>query len=51
MYDYKSLSLELEKAGFRSLRRARYGDSGYEAFKALEDPERWTLELGIQCTK
>ena len=51
MYDYTSLSTELEKAGFHHIRRARYGDSGHAAFDPVEDPERWTLELGIQCQK
>lgn len=51
MYDYKSLSVELQKAGFKDIRRAQFGDSGIEALTAVEDPERWTLELGIQCRK
>jgi hypothetical protein len=51
MYDYKSLSLELEKAGFTNIRRAKFGDSGIEAFKQVEDADRWVLELGIQCQK
>lgn len=51
MYDYNSLSLELSKAGFKNIRRAKFGDSGIDLFKDIEDPERWTLELGIQCQK
>lgn len=51
MYDYNSLSLELSKVGFQNIRRARFGDSGIDLFKDVEDPERWTLELGIQCQK
>ena len=51
MYDYQSLSLELEKAGFRNIRRAQFGDSGIDQFKNVEDAERWVLELGIQCEK
>jgi ubiquinone/menaquinone biosynthesis C-methylase UbiE len=51
MYDYDSLAYELEAAGFQHLRRARYGDSSQPAFSQLEDPERWTLELGIECIK
>jgi ubiquinone/menaquinone biosynthesis C-methylase UbiE len=51
MYDYDSLAYELEAVGFQHLRRARYGDSSQPAFSQLEDPERWTLELGIECIK
>lgn len=53
MYDYNSLSLELSKAGFKNIRRAKFGDSGIDIFifSDVEDPERWTLELGIQCQK
>lgn len=51
MWDYKSLSQELEKAGFQAIRRAEFGDSGIPAFHTVEDPDRWQLELGIQCHK
>ncbi|ELS31103.1 MULTISPECIES: class I SAM-dependent methyltransferase [Pseudanabaena] len=51
MYDYNSLSMELAKAGFQNIRRARFGDSNIEAFGDVEDPNRWTMELGIHCQK
>lgn len=51
MWDYKALSQELENAGFQNIRRARFGDSGMSELTPVEDPERWTYELGIQCTK
>lgn len=51
MWDYKALEKELNLAGFQDIRRAKRGDSGIEAFMILEDPERWTDELGIQCHK
>jgi SAM-dependent methyltransferase len=51
MYDYKSLSMELTKAGFQNIRRAKFGDSGIEVFNDVENLERWTSELGIQCQK
>jgi len=51
MYDYNSLSLELSKAGFQNIRRAKFGDCDIDLFKDVEDQERWTLELGIQCQK
>lgn len=51
MWDFKSLSEILEQVGFQSIKRARLGDSQLEVFDAVEDPERWTYELGIQCQK
>ncbi|NEO95517.1 MAG: methyltransferase domain-containing protein [Moorea sp. SIO3G5] len=51
MWDYKSLSLELEKVGFKNIRRAYFGDGDFSAFAEVEDPERWENELGIQCQK
>jgi hypothetical protein len=51
MYDYNSLCLELQAAGFTNIRRANFGDSGIELFNDVEDSDRWTLELGIQCKK
>lgn len=51
MWDFKSLSLELEKVGFKNIRRAYFGDSGISAFNEVEDLQRWKNELGIQCQK
>ncbi|MEQ8538037.1 MAG: methyltransferase domain-containing protein [Coleofasciculus sp. D1-CHI-01] len=51
MFDYNSLCLELKSAGFKNIRRARFGDSNIDVFCDVEDPKRWTLELGIQCYK
>jgi hypothetical protein len=51
MWDYKSLAVELEKAGFRSIRRATFGDSGLTIFGDVEDPGRWKNALGIECSK
>ena len=51
MWDYKGMSQELEEVGFTEIRRAKFGDSGISAFDAVEDPDRWTYELGVQCRK
>ena len=51
MYDYNSLSTELNKVGFHNIRRANFGDSGIEVFDDVENLERWTSELGVQCQK
>lgn len=49
LWDYRATADELAKAGFREIRRARYGDSGIEAFAAVENESRWDNALGIQC--
>lgn len=51
MWDYKSMKHELEEAGFRKVRRAEYNDSEFAQFKTVEDAERWTNALGIECRK
>lgn len=51
MWDYKALAQELANVGFHNILRVRFGDSGIPEFTAVEDPERWTYELGIQCQK
>lgn len=51
MWDYRALSIELENAGFISIRRAEIGDSEDPAFSAAEDASRWLHCLGIECRK
>jgi SAM-dependent methyltransferase len=51
MWDMESLSMELTKAGFASIRRATFGDSGDPAFAKVEDADRWAKALGIQCLR
>ncbi|RWC35141.1 MAG: methyltransferase domain-containing protein [Mesorhizobium sp.] len=51
MWDFKSLTVELEAAGFHEVRRAVMGDSGEPAFSVVEDASRWTGCLGFQCCK
>jgi hypothetical protein len=49
MWDYKGMTEELEAAGFTSVRRAQFGDSGDPRFKSVESEGRWTNCLGIEC--
>lgn len=49
MWDYKSLAVELAKAGFRPIRRAQYGDSPDAHFRDVEDAGRWANQLGMEC--
>jgi SAM-dependent methyltransferase len=52
MWDYNSLSAELADGGFKDIRRAQYGDSGDEMFKAVENEGRWGPgSLGLQCCR
>lgn len=50
-YDFESMSLELERAGFKDIRRAELNDSENEDFLAVEDFGRFYLCLAIECKK
>ena len=45
MCDFDSMSTQLESAGFLEIRRANFGDSGFEELG------RWGNNLGLQCLK
>lgn len=49
MWDFKGLAMELQIAGFDSIRRATYNDSAVAAFCQVETADRWTNCLGIEC--
>lgn len=49
MWDYKGLEGELKSKGFTDIRRAYFGDSAHEAFKAVEEADRWKECLGFEC--
>jgi SAM-dependent methyltransferase len=51
MWDYPGLAKELREAGFVDIRRASYGDSLDAAFSEVEEEDRWTGCLGIECRK
>lgn len=56
MYDFKSLSNELEKIGFKNIKKCVYGDSQIEVFDEVEEKDRFFDDNGlpevcIQCTK
>ncbi len=51
MWDYKSFVPELSAAGFTSIRRAGFGDSGDPVFAEVENEGRWVNCLGIECRK
>jgi hypothetical protein len=49
MWDYRAMKSELEAAGFGGVRRAQYGDAAHQAFALVENKDRWTNCLGIEC--
>ncbi len=51
MWDFKNFAHELEAAGYASVRRAQFGDSGDAAFAAVESAGRWLNCLGIECRR
>ena len=51
MWDYHSLSYELEKAGFKNIRRCKFNDSEDEMFKYVESKGRFNNAVAIQCEK
>lgn len=51
LWDFAGLESELKAAGFKEVRRARFGDSGIAEFTSVESAERWVDALGIQCSR
>jgi hypothetical protein len=51
MWDYKSLKVEIEAAGFVNIRKAVFNDSKDSRFLEVEDNTRWHNQLGIECSK
>jgi hypothetical protein len=51
MWDFKSIVRELEQSGYRNVRLAKFGDSQDPSFRDVEDIDRWTNCLGVECSK
>ena len=51
MWDSKSLSEELKKAGFSQIRQCSFNDSEDEMFKLVEDIGRFENASAIECRK
>lgn len=51
MWDFESMKLELERAGFVNVRRAAMGDNPDPMFAKVEEERRWTNQLGMECRK
>ena len=51
LWDYKALEKALFEAGFKDIRRAKFGDSRDPYFSSAEDKVRWDNNLGWHCSK
>jgi hypothetical protein len=51
MWDYSSMSAALFAVGFVSVRRAQFGDSAHNNFRAVESRHRWEGALGFEAQK
>lgn len=51
MWDHQSLSHELEKAGFKNIRKAHFDDSGDVMFKHVESKGRFVNAVAFECEK
>ncbi len=51
LWDYKSLSLELESAGFVGVRRCQFGDSHDPRLTEVEVAGRYEAAVGVECQR
>lgn len=51
MWDTKSLSMELEDAGFRDIRACSFNDASDKMFELVEDAGRFLHAVAIECKK
>lgn len=51
MWDFKSLTHELEAVGFINVRQCKFGDSLEPMFKLVEDANRFVDAVAVECRK
>ncbi len=51
MWDWPSITRELDSTGFKAIRRAQFNDSSDPKFKEVERKERWDNCLGVECLR
>jgi SAM-dependent methyltransferase len=51
MWDHRSMESELRRAGFRDVRRARFGDASDPAFADVEAADRWADSVGMEAVR
>lgn len=51
MWDHDGLTVEMEKVGFKQIRRCQFNDSDWDAFKLVEDESRFVNAVALEATK
>jgi len=51
MWDYPALAHELERTGFRGIRRCTFGDSEDTRFREVEDAARFEDSVAVECRR
>jgi hypothetical protein len=51
LWDYESTIAELEKAGFKNIRKCKYNDSEVAEFKLVEDESRFNNSISLEMTR
>lgn len=51
MWDFNSLRVHLEQAGFRKIRQCHYGDAEDRLFCQVEDQSRFEKAVGVECMR
>jgi hypothetical protein len=51
LWDYKSTAMVLRKSGFKNIRPCKFNDSEIDAFKLVENIERFNGALAIEARK
>ena len=51
MWDYRSLAVELQNAGFTSIRKCFLGDAADPLFRDVESEARFQLAVAIECAR
>lgn len=49
LYDEQSMRVELERAGFRDIRRCEFGDSAIPEFAEVENEDQFRGNLAMEC--
>jgi len=51
LWDFDATRAELDRVGFKVIRRAYFGDSSEIRFREVEEQDRWDGCLGVECIK
>jgi predicted SAM-dependent methyltransferase len=51
MWDHEGMMVEMEKVGFKQIRRCQFNDSDWEAFRLVEDETRFVNAVALEASK